>query len=338
MPIVSVILPNYNHALFLQQRIDSILNQTFQDFELIILDDCSTDNSKEIIEKYRKHEKVTSITFNEVNSGSTFNQWNKGIALAKGEIIWLAESDDFSDQGFLNMMVPYFKQDANIGLAYCQSYRYNGNSEITGNWKSWTEEDAFNNQFRMDGKDYIDKYLIYKNTIPNASAVLFRKKVYQQIGGADTTIINCSDWLTWIKMLSVSNIVYTPEFLNYFRYHENSVISKAVNDSADTYIDRFQRIMRESLHNFFKVNAIIRNNCKAVYHKNRNLLISEYEAEGLFEIQRKNFLAGWVKIFQATFNSGTKMRIVKRAASKSLKVLLRRPLGLRKQVRIGSLY
>lgn len=76
---VSVIVPNYNHALFLEQRIESILNQTFQDFEVIILDDCSTDNSKKIIEKYRTHPKVSKIIYNDVNSGNTFKQWNTGI-------------------------------------------------------------------------------------------------------------------------------------------------------------------------------------------------------------------------------------------------------------------
>ena len=83
--IVSIIIPNYNHALYLKQRIDSVLNQTFQDFELLILDDCSTDNSREIIERYRGNPKITQIIYNEKNSGGVFNQWIKGIEKAKGE-------------------------------------------------------------------------------------------------------------------------------------------------------------------------------------------------------------------------------------------------------------
>ena len=64
-PLVSVIIPSYNHEKFLKERIDSVLNQTFQDFELIILDDLSPDNSREIIESYRAHPKVSHIIFNE---------------------------------------------------------------------------------------------------------------------------------------------------------------------------------------------------------------------------------------------------------------------------------
>ncbi|MEJ7913050.1 MAG: glycosyltransferase family 2 protein, partial [Chitinophagaceae bacterium] len=77
--MVSVIIPNYNHAEYLHQRIQSVLDQTWPHFEIIILDDCSTDNSKQIIEEYRYHDKVGAIIFNPVNSGSTFKQWIKGI-------------------------------------------------------------------------------------------------------------------------------------------------------------------------------------------------------------------------------------------------------------------
>jgi glycosyltransferase involved in cell wall biosynthesis len=67
MPEVSVIIPNYNHGKYLKQRIDSVLNQTYQHFELIILDDCSTDDSVAIIEAYRGHRKVKKIIYNDKN-------------------------------------------------------------------------------------------------------------------------------------------------------------------------------------------------------------------------------------------------------------------------------
>ena len=88
---VSVIVPCYNHAPYLKQRIESILNQTYQNFELILLDDVSPDESGEILLSYKDHPKVSHCIINERNSGSTFHQWNKGIALAQGELIWIAE-------------------------------------------------------------------------------------------------------------------------------------------------------------------------------------------------------------------------------------------------------
>src|ERR1700752_894581 len=95
MPKVSVVVPNYNHARFLQKRIESILRQSYQDFELILLDDCSTDDSQAILSQYAGDARVR-LEFNPVNSGSTFKQWNKGVGLARGKYVWIAESDDYA--------------------------------------------------------------------------------------------------------------------------------------------------------------------------------------------------------------------------------------------------
>ena len=77
MPKVSVIVPNYNHAAFLGLRIDSILEQTYRDFELLILDDASTDDSREVIARYARDPRVT-IECNQTNAGSPYLQWRKG--------------------------------------------------------------------------------------------------------------------------------------------------------------------------------------------------------------------------------------------------------------------
>ena len=94
-PLVSVIVPNYNHARYLEQRLDSVFGQTYPNFEVIILDDSSTDNSLEIINRYKYNPHLSQIVVNKTNSGSVFKQWAKGLSLAKGEWIWIAESDDY---------------------------------------------------------------------------------------------------------------------------------------------------------------------------------------------------------------------------------------------------
>ena len=82
---------------FLRRRIESVLCQTYQDFELILLDDCSSDESRSLLSEYAGDPRVR-IEFNEVNSGSPFKQWNKGVRLARGEYVWIAESDDYADE------------------------------------------------------------------------------------------------------------------------------------------------------------------------------------------------------------------------------------------------
>ena len=117
-PLVSVIIPNYNHARYLDQRIQTVLDQTYTNFEVIILDDCSTDNSLEVIAKYKDNPHVSQIVVNEQNSGSTFKQWDKGIHLAKGEIIWIAESDNYCELNLLEELVKAYTEKENTIMAY----------------------------------------------------------------------------------------------------------------------------------------------------------------------------------------------------------------------------
>lgn len=128
-PKVSVIVPNYNHQAFLKERIDTILQQTYQDFELIILDDCSIDNSVSIIESYRNNEHVTHIVLNDQNTGSTFKQWDKGVSLARGEYIWIAESDDAAHPEFLATLVGQLESHPEAVLAYAYSLIINEKGE-----------------------------------------------------------------------------------------------------------------------------------------------------------------------------------------------------------------
>src|SRR5580704_8103971 len=122
MPRVSIVVPNYNHARFLPKRIESILRQSYQDFELILLDDCSTDESRTILSQYASDPRVR-LEFNQVNSGSTFKQWNKGVKLARGKYVWLAESDDYADERLLEKLMARLEGDPSTVLCYCRSWR-----------------------------------------------------------------------------------------------------------------------------------------------------------------------------------------------------------------------
>src|SRR5688572_17975438 len=161
-PLVSVIVPNYNHAPYLAQRIDSVLAQTCQEFELILLDDCSPDASREVMERYRDHPKVAQIVHNAHNSGSTFKQWDKGIALARGDYVWIAESDDWSEPTQLQVLLDGMRRDPDCVLSYCQTYVVNDEGGI--NWQS--RHRALSEL--VDGASYIREFLA-TNSIYNAS-------------------------------------------------------------------------------------------------------------------------------------------------------------------------
>ena len=218
MPKVSIIIPNYNHAPFLKQRIDSVLSQTFQDFEVIILDDCSRDNSKQIIEEYRNHPKVSTILYNEINSGTTFKQWNKGFGLANGEYIWIAESDDWADSKFLEILILEIEKDKELGLIFCDSYLVEQNGEIRNTSVNNNLEEYCNN-----GKQEIIKNFIDGTAINNVSAVVFRKEKVFEAGLAPENFKLAGDWFFYVKLLLISDIRFVAKKLNYFRQHHQSV-------------------------------------------------------------------------------------------------------------------
>ncbi len=230
-PSVSVIVPNYNHASYLKQRIDSVLNQTYQDFELILLDDCSTDNSIEILQEYSNHSKVSHFIVNKKNTGSPFTQWQKGIELARGEFIWIAESDDSADNKLLEYLIAAFakaNQKSEIGLLYCQSIVIDESSREIRTWADrWTKSIETEQNIEFTGSDYIERYMLFENTIPNASAVLFRRDLTPEFIQIKKMKLN-GDWLFWILMLSKNNGLFVNTPLNYFRQHFRTARSKNI--------------------------------------------------------------------------------------------------------------
>ena len=172
MAEVSVIIPNFNHAQFLVQRIESVLSQTYQDFEVIILDDCSTDESRDIIAGYQNHPKVNQILFNAKNSGGPFYQWEKGISLAKGKYIWLAESDDWCEPSLLKTLIEGTEEDDEIVISYCQLICVNEAGEIK--WQS--KHNCLSEVVESDR--FIRDYLALKVSIFNASMAIFRRDVF----------------------------------------------------------------------------------------------------------------------------------------------------------------
>lgn len=260
MPIVSVIIPNYNHAAYLAQRINSVLNQSFQDFEVIILDDCSTDDSKTIIEQYRSHEKVSCVIYNEVNSGSPFKQWQKGIDVAKGEWIWIAESDDVTEKEFLQTVMDNAKSDSDIVISYCASWRIDKNGK-RDNRLAWADDISKRNWLadsKNDGLSEISNQLFYKNVIANASAVLFKKEaVDMSIFKLINNMRFAGDWLFWIKLLEKGKIYYSAKILNNFRSHDNTTRNLK---NANLEKQRFEEYFK--VLNYLKNNHEVRWNYK----------------------------------------------------------------------------
>jgi glycosyltransferase involved in cell wall biosynthesis len=224
---VSVIIPNYNHAHFLKQRIDSVLNQTFQNFELIILDDRSTDNSREVIESYAKHPKVSQIVFNTTNSGSPFLQWEKGINMAKGKYVWIAESDDWCEPSLLEVLLEGIKKDDECVISYCQMACIIEEDKI-----KWQSYHRYLSQM-VDSKTFIQDYLAVDVAIYNASMAIFRRDKFQYVSRDFTTFKFSGDRQFWIEMAMLGKTHISGKTLNYFRKHEKDVSGKALKSGIN---------------------------------------------------------------------------------------------------------
>lgn len=219
MKKVSIIMPNYNHAPFLRERLDSIFAQDYANKEVILLDDASTDESKTVINEYAVRPEVKHVILNDANSGNTFIQWEKGLSLATGDYIWIAESDDVADNRLVSRLVGVLEQsDAMIAFAHSEWIDEVGTIIPRNRDKQWKSD------FVMEGVSFIKKYLLGYSHICNASAVLFRRSA---LGGVNMEQVKqytaSGDRLFWISIALQGKVAYVADALNRFRQHTNKV-------------------------------------------------------------------------------------------------------------------
>jgi glycosyltransferase involved in cell wall biosynthesis len=292
---ISVIIPNYNHAKYLPDRIESILNQTYSDYEIIILDDCSQDDSWKLIENYRKkYPNLIRTHRNNRNSGSTFLQWNKGISLARGKYIWIAESDDEALPDFLATLVPILNDNPKIGLAYSMSDNIDENGKFLRKALPYDTEHLdiarWERDFKNSGKDEAGNYLLYECTIPNASAVLFRKSLFISIDEVPTHMKLYGDLLTYLKMIKNCDIYFHSTSLNKFRVHTQSIRSKNKLRTPKMLIERHEvlKYIREHLkaplkHDLESSFILLRYSTKLVL-RNPFVSLREFTIKGYLSI------------------------------------------------------
>ena len=225
---VSVIIPNYNYANYIIERIDSILLQTYPIYELIILDDCSTDNSVEVIEEKIKTIKDIKVQFikNKTNSGGVFKQWKKGFDSATGDFIWIAEADDSAENNFVEELIKPFDDDE-VVLSYCESARIDGNNmlirEKSDDLYDMCRTGEWNKSYIWTGREENIYHLSVTNTILNVSSVMWRKKDYTDIFAKAGEFKVAGDWYIYYNILKDGKISWNCKPLNYYRKHGSSV-------------------------------------------------------------------------------------------------------------------
>lgn len=204
--MVSVIIPTYNRAEMLKEAIISVLNQSYQNFEIIIIDDGSKDNTKDIVKSF-KDKRLKYIW--QKNSGRPASARNSGLKVAKGEYIALLDSDDIWLNHKLETQIKTFDSNSNI-LAVATNYMYFPSSPIN----------AENLKIRKD-RILSFKNMLRSNTINNSS-VLIKKMAIDSIGLQDESTRILEDYEYWLRLLNYrdKSILVLKEILTKSRIHD----------------------------------------------------------------------------------------------------------------------
>ena len=254
---VSVIVPNYNYGKYIKKRIKSILGQTYPIYELIILDDASTDGSAHLIKnivldlKLKNPKMNIKFVSNLKNSGKAMAQWKKGFELAQGDYIWIAEADDLSDKRFLEEAMKGF-DDPKVVISYTESMIINSHGLMIAPNFRWSRDKEktghYKNSYIKDGRDEIQEIIAIRCTIPNVSGVVFKKdKKWLKYLDEAIKFTQVGDWYFYTKVLENGKISYNRKSLNKFRVHGGS--KTAASKSGK---EHYEEILW--MHEYFKKN------------------------------------------------------------------------------------
>ena len=236
---ITVLVPNYNYARYLQQRLASIFAQSYPVIEVIVLDDASTDDSvdtaRRVADEWRRD---IAVVQGEINSGSVFRQWRRGVDLARGGWVWIAEADDACDPQLLDTLVQAVARapDALLAFADSRSIDADGNP-IWPSYKAYyaqtgggkAEPDLLARDAVFTAAEFVRRCLSERNLILNVSAVLWRRDALlaalDRCGAELDAFRLAGDWRLYLEVLAGASgsVAYAASPLNVHRRHEGSV-------------------------------------------------------------------------------------------------------------------
>ena len=195
MPRVSVILPNYNYARYLRERVCSILNQTMSDFELLYMDDNSKDESNLVMRDFENDPRV-SMTLYTQNSGKVYQRWNDGAAQATGDWLWFAGADDSADPRFLETMLALADKHPTAGIVHCRAMIINHLGRILSERLTTLPSPV---DAHLDQDYFLPGYeeavlLLNSCFLFTCSTLLFRRDAFKAVGGFDTRLALTADY------------------------------------------------------------------------------------------------------------------------------------------------
>jgi len=229
---VSVVVPNFNYEQYMPTRLTSIFEQRYPVFETIVLDDCSSDDSvKRIHEVAQKANRRIRFLGNSENSGNPFKQWQRGMSMVRGDLVWIAEADDLAAPEFLSANVLEHKQ--NTALSFTDSVQVDTHGKTLSDSYFFYYKDIdsslFSRSFSLPGDSFVKRAMAVRNVIMNVSSVVWNRADLE--AGLEALSADLSnyklvgDWRLYLQVLLTPgrDVAYINKALNTHRRHPESV-------------------------------------------------------------------------------------------------------------------
>lgn len=221
--LISIIIPSYNHELYIADAIQSVVNQTYSNWELIIVDDGSTDDSIAKIKSF-KDERIYLI---EQENQGAHNAINRGLKQAKGEYLAVLNSDDIYEKDRISFMLKEMKKRPEIGFMCSYICVINSNGKELGIKKGWKNMEPWivpHKELSFAAADGFKMNLLMNNFTSTTSNFLFTRKLFEKIGGM-RNLRFVHDWDFALRAAEVAECVIVEKPLLKYRVHESNTIS-----------------------------------------------------------------------------------------------------------------
>lgn len=239
--LVSVVVASYNHARYLPRRMESLIDQTYGSMEILVIDDCSPDNSVEVLQAYGGRSGVR-LVLRERNGGWVAVS-NQGAGMSRGEYILFANCDDDCEPSMVEGLVRALEAHPTAGLAFCRSLMVDENGDVLGD-DFRIREPSFRRRCGEDcfiPRDEMRRFLMHSCVIPNLSAALMRRCCFERVGGLSPDFRVCSDWDLFFRLAEEADFAYVARPLNHFRQHGRTI--RSANKGRVTYDEYFRLLL-----------------------------------------------------------------------------------------------
>lgn len=250
-PLVSICIPAYNNAEFIQETIKCIINQTYSNWELIIADDCSKDNTVDVVKSFTDHR--IRLVEHKNNLGLAGN-WNSLVPELKGEFVKLVCGDDLIKEDCIEKQLEIFlsKKYPTVSLVSCYTDLIDESSK-----RLFTKKFPFNNGLISAKKAIIYNYYFGKNVIGEPSSGMFKREAFAKIGLYDTENLYMIDLDFWFRVLLLGDMYVIPEPLACFRLNKQATTTKIKNTQADLFIKFMRKIKNDARYSIKQHHLLI---------------------------------------------------------------------------------